>query len=345
MTPEARHPVRMVAVAVTLLLAAAGCASGSRPTVTDDTIAPGPTDAPETDEPAADDTAADDNTAEPADEASVDPTDGVAAPDGRRYPGVADDPAAVGARLAEVEAALRATDPTSPGFADLAHEQQMIYRTVGRTDEWHASVLAEIPPESIDTVSAHIAARAAIGDIGHGDPPENVPAWRIIEPRPAAELRSYYDEASAATGIDWAYLAAINLIETGYGRIDGVSTANAQGPMQFLPTTWEEVGEGSIHDPHDAILGAARYLVRRGGPEDMDGAIWGYNNSDAYVEAVSTYADLFRRDEAVFEQTHAWEIHYSAAIDDLWLPVGYERLEAVPAADHVADAPWSLPPA
>ncbi len=33
----------------------------------------------------------------------------------------------------------------------------------------------------------------------------------------------------------WYYLAAINLIETRMGRIDGLSTAGAQGPMQFLP--------------------------------------------------------------------------------------------------------------
>ena len=59
----------------------------------------------------------------------------------------------------------------------------------------------------------------------------------------------------------------MNLVETGMGRIDGISVANAQGPMQFLPTTWAEagIGQGNIRDPHDAIQAAARYLVRRGG--------------------------------------------------------------------------------
>jgi hypothetical protein len=221
----------------------------------------------------------------------------------------------------------------------------MIYRTLGRSPDRLATVLEAMPTELVPVVEAHVAARVAIGGIGHGDPPENVPAWEIIEPLPADVLRGIYDEAAATTGIDWAYLAAINLLETGFGRIHGLSTAGAQGPMQFLPTTWEEVGEGSIDDPFDAIPASARYLVQRGGPDDMERALWGYNNSDSYVEAVSTYARMFRDDAAVFTQTHAWEIHYSAALADLWLPVGYRRDEPVPAVDHVAEAPWSLPPA
>jgi len=72
-------------------------------------------------------------------------------------------------------------------------------------------------------------------------------------------------------------LAAVNLVETGMGRIDGVSIANAQGPMQFLPSTWAEpgIGKGNIRNPHDAIQAAARYLVRRGGLRDIRRGLWG----------------------------------------------------------------------
>ena len=45
-----------------------------------------------------------------------------------------------------------------------------------------------------------------------------------------------------------------------------------------------------------------------------------------------------------FYAAHAWEIHYSAAIGDLWLPVGYRLEEATPAVDYLHDAPWSAPP-
>ena len=76
----------------------------------------------------------------------------------------------------------------------------------------------------------------------------------------------------------------------------------------------------------------------------MQRALWGYNNSDHYVAAVSAYAELFGSDIASFYAAHAWEIHYSAAIGDLWLPVGYRLEEATPAVDYLHDAPWSAPP-
>lgn len=265
-------------------------------------------------------------------------------PDGRVYPAVPDTPEAAADRLAVVEARIHTTDPTDPAWADLAHEQQMLYRVVARNPGWIPTVLDAMPEPHRDIAATHLAARRAIAGIDHGDPPVNVPAWEIIDPLPADELERLYREAEAATGIDWTFLAAINLLETGYGRIDGLSTAGAQGPMQFLPTTWEEVSDGDIDDPHDAIPAAARYLVRRGGPDDMHDALWGYNNSNSYVAAVTHYANLFRDDHRSFLATHAWEIHYSAAIGDLWFPVGYRREEPVPATEHVAEAPWSAPP-
>ncbi|MEM9201327.1 MAG: lytic transglycosylase domain-containing protein, partial [Actinomycetota bacterium] len=272
------------------------------------------------------------------------PAEHPAAPNGRRYPAVPDTGAAVAARLVEVEQQLRAIDPADLAYADLAHEQQLLYRHIGRNPDWILTLWDAVPDDLFATVERHVTARQSIGGIPSGDPPRNVPAWEIIEPLPADELLDLYRIASDATGIDWAYLAAINLIETGFGRIDGVSTANAQGPMQFLPTTWEEVSDGDIRDPYDAIPAAARYLVRRGGPDNMQRALWGYNNSDSYVAAVSAYADLFRADLANYYAAHQWEIHYSAAAGDLWFPVGYREDEIIPATDYLATAPWSAPP-
>ncbi|MEM9522058.1 MAG: lytic transglycosylase domain-containing protein [Actinomycetota bacterium] len=272
------------------------------------------------------------------------PAEHPAAPNGRRYPAVPDTGAAVAARLVEVEQLLQTTDRTDADYPDLAHEQQLLYRHIGRNPDWILTLWDAVPDDLFATVERHVTARQSIGGIPSGDPPRNVPAWEIIEPLPADELLDLYRIASDATGIDWAYLAAINLIETGFGRIDGVSTANAQGPMQFLPTTWEEVSDGDIRDPYDAIPAAARYLVRRGGPDNMQRALWGYNNSDSYVAAVSAYADLFRADLANYYAAHQWEIHYSAAAGDLWFPVGYREDEIIPATDYLATAPWSAPP-
>ncbi len=178
----------------------------------------------------------------------------------------------------------------------------------------------------------------------HSRWPTEAPDWRIQPPASAEELLGYYHEAEEASGIDWAYLAAINLVETGMGRIHGLSSAGAQGPMQFLPTTWEEVSDGDINDPRDAILAAARYLDRRGGPEDMEQALWGYNNHDNYVRAVSTYAELMCENERAFLGFYNWEIFFLSELGDVWLPVGYEVVDRVPIAEYLTDRPWSSPP-
>ncbi len=320
---------RVAALTLATTLVAAACA-GERPTLRADTPAPTVTTtvAPSTTT----------TVAEPA------VPIGVPAPNGRLYPAVSTDPEEVADRLVEVEWLLRGTPRDDPGFGDLAHEQQMLYRHLGRNSSWRPILWKVVPDALAPFLELQLQGRISIAGIPGGNPPKNVPAWRIIDPLPADELLSLYEQASAETGIDWAFLAAINLLETGFGRIAGVSTAGAQGPMQFLPTTWEEVSTGDINDPFDAIPAAALYLVRRGGPEDMERALWGYNNSDSYVEAVSAYAELFRTDITSYYAAHAWEIHYSSADGDLWFPVGYFRQEAVPVAEHVIEAPWSAPP-
>ena len=326
--------MRRIAVLCSIIWLAAGC-TGERPTLEAAPSATTTTAAPPTSTT---------TPRPPTTTLTPGSTDGVPAPNGRRYPGVPTDPAEVADRIVEVERLLVITDRTDPAYGDLAHEQQVLYRHIGRNPGWILPLWDAVPDDLFPTVERHVTARQAIAGIPSGEPPVNVPAWEIIEPLPADELLELYQQASSDTGIDWAYLAAINLIETGFGRIDGISTAGAQGPMQFLPTTWEEVSDGNIRDPYDAIPAAARYLVRRGGPDNMERALWGYNNSDYYVTSVSAYADLFRADLSNFYAAHQWEIHYSAAAGDLWLPVGYRNESPVPALDHLNQAPWSAPP-
>ena len=54
--------------------------------------------------------------------------------------------------------------------------------------------------------------------------------------RHASKLLFFYRDAQRRFGIRWELLAAINEIETDYGRNLNVSTAGAVGWMQFLPT-------------------------------------------------------------------------------------------------------------
>ncbi len=263
--------------------------------------------------------------------------------DGRFVPAVPDSGGDVATAIERTEAALR--DPTTDPAAlpDIGHEQQVLYRHLGRHPEWDADVLAAVPPELTEIVRLQLAARRAFYAL-HTGYADRLPSWRIVAPEPASRLLEYYREGEELYGIEWEYLAAINLVETGMGRIAGLSTAGAQGPMQFIPATWADYGEGDVNDPHDAIIAAARYLNARGGPDDMDAALFGYNNHNAYVEGVSNYAEIMRRDPDAFTGFYHWEIHFASHIGDLWLPVGFEEAERVLITAYVREHPESAPP-
>jgi membrane-bound lytic murein transglycosylase B len=135
--------------------------------------------------------------------------------------------------------------------------------------------------------------------------------------------------AGAEYRIPWPYLAAIELIETRMGRIHGLSSAGAQGPMQFLPATWAEYGRGSINNQLDAILAAARFLAASGGRRRIADALFHYNPSDSYVNAVESYALEMRKDERAFYGYYWWQVLYRTVRGTYLLPVGYPRLRAV----------------
>jgi soluble lytic murein transglycosylase-like protein len=125
--------------------------------------------------------------------------------------------------------------------------------------------------------------------------------------KPVDTLRSYYQEAEINYGVDPSYLASINFIESNFGRVNGPSSAGALGPMQFLPGTWANYGNGgNVNDPHDAIMAAARYLVHYGAPADMRTAIWHYNLDYNYVDSVESFARAYRADPAWLDRMYYW---------------------------------------
>ena len=104
-------------------------------------------------------------------------------------------------------------------------------------------------------------------------------------------------------------LAAVNFVESAFGKLRSDSTAGAQGPMQFIPATWRAYGlGGDVHDPHDAILGAANYLRASGAPRDYRRALYAYNRSTLYVDAVLRYANQMKRDVRAFYGYYAWQV-------------------------------------
>jgi membrane-bound lytic murein transglycosylase B len=136
-----------------------------------------------------------------------------------------------------------------------------------------------------------------------GWPPHHV---KTGEPRPLAELVKYYDAAHRRYEIGQHYLAAIHHVESKFGRVKSNSVSGAQGPMQFLPSTWQIYGHGNIHDPHDSILAAANLLRHAGAPHNYARALLAYNPSHLYVDAVQRYARLVKRDPYGLYFLYCW---------------------------------------
>ncbi|TML37067.1 MAG: hypothetical protein E6G29_02630 [Actinobacteria bacterium] len=112
-------------------------------------------------------------------------------------------------------------------------------------------------------------------------------------------LLPIYQAAGNQYDIRWQVLAAINEIESDYGRNLSVSTAGAVGWMQFLPSTWKTWGVDANGDrkkdpynPVDAIFAAARYLKAAGGSKNIRKAIFAYNHANWYVDSVMMRAKL-----------------------------------------------------
>ena len=131
----------------------------------------------------------------------------------------------------------------------------------------------------------------------------------VARPRPPLRLRAWYREGQRRFGVPWNVLAAVNFVESGFGKLRNDSVAGAQGPMQFMPATWRAYGlGGNVHDPHDAILGAANYLRANGAARDLRTALWHYNPSKLYVDAVLGFARRIRADRHAFLSYYAWSV-------------------------------------
>jgi len=111
-----------------------------------------------------------------------------------------------------------------------------------------------------------------------------------------ANLLAIYEQAAGSYQLGpsgWAYLAAINQIETSFGHNLSVSTAGAIGWMQIMPATWAQYRVSADpadpdappdpDDPWDAIFTAARYLHASGAPDDWPTALYAYNHAGWYV--------------------------------------------------------------
>jgi hypothetical protein len=239
------------------------------------------------------------------------------------------DAAALARQLDRAVATVRSRDAAAVDVRLAAELHQLAVRSLGtRPDDARRRVMARLRPATRRFVRGDVRAAMLLHEMSSPQPA--LPRWRIVTPPPASELLGYYRAAQRRTGVPWTYLAAIHLVETRMGRIRGVSTAGARGPMQFLPATWDLYGAGGdIDDPRDAIMAAGRLLRANGAPADLRGALFHYNQSDNYVQAVIAHARTMQRWSTAYRGYWHWRVLYRHVRGTYVLPEGYPQVRAV----------------
>lgn len=106
-------------------------------------------------------------------------------------------------------------------------------------------------------------------------------------------------KAASRYGIDWKILEAVWQVESGRTWNSQVTSyAGAQGPMQFMPGTWNKYavdgnGDGiaDVNYAEDAVYAGANLLAQAGAAEgDVDSALFSYNHAQWYVDMVKDVA-------------------------------------------------------
>jgi hypothetical protein len=168
-----------------------------------------------------------------------------------------------------------------------------------------AAVIAAFPLLLIVLVTASTGAPAQTVGSAVGLPGE--PTALARDSIPAGYLTCYIGAARTCPALPWAVLAGIGKVESDHGQSDlpgvhaGANAAGAEGPMQFLPGTFDEfavdadLGQPvSPYDPADAIYTAARMLcadgARGGSTAGIEQAVFAYNHAGWYVSEVLSWA-------------------------------------------------------
>jgi soluble lytic murein transglycosylase-like protein len=220
---------------------------------------------------------------------------------------------------------FQAQPAPSTGIDQLRHDLQLAHARFGlrealRAEQQAIYALAADPEQEAAALPLLAGSRlAGLSDVdsalrhlwrltGIPETTKVQPRWshRFSDAEPVESLMGYYRSAASSTGVDWSYLAAINYLESNFGRNNGPSSAGALGPMQFLPSTWQLYGTGDIMNPHDSIQAGALFLSRHGAPADYDQAVFHYNRDSNYVAAVKSFASALRAEPFWLTRLYYW---------------------------------------
>ena len=211
-------------------------------------------------------------------------------------------PPAVVRHLRGDERALRTETGTK--FVAVARDRQLVIRKLARNAKGAGAVVKLAPTERDD-----VDARRDLNALSAESQPQI--GGVTIGPAPhASKLLSSDREAQRRFGIRWELLAAINFVESDFGRARTTAKADAQGPMQFEPATWREYGMGGdVYNEHDAILAAANLLAANGGRTNERAALMHYNLSPLYWDAVLHLAHRMAIVPTAFREYYAWKLY------------------------------------
>src|SRR3954453_20944296 len=152
-------------------------------------------------------------------------------------------------------------------------------QTVGGGGVPHGSRLLLVTALAVSAAILAIATMTAMTATGRPasgcGAPEGVPSAHAERAIPA-ELLELFQTAEREYGVPWNVLAAINKLETDFGRNLRPSSMGAVGWMQLMPPTWarhgldaDGDGRADPNSPADAIFSAAAYLRASGAPTDL----------------------------------------------------------------------------
>jgi membrane-bound lytic murein transglycosylase B len=211
-------------------------------------------------------------------------------------------PPAVVAHLRADERRLQTA--TGVTFVAVARDRQRVIRALARNRK-QAAVVAKLAPDERDD----LAVRRDLEKLSAQSSPQ-VGGVTVGPARHASRLLVFYREAQRRFRVRWELLAAINFVESDFGRARTTARADAQGPMQFEPATWRAYGmRGDVYSEHDAVLAAANLLAANGARTSERAALGHYNRSPLYRNAVLHLAHRMTTVPTAFREYYAWSLY------------------------------------